>query len=166
MTPRDIDAGPEIVELGPDDWQEFRDVRLASLLDAPDAFGATYADWADAPEERWRRRLADVPFTVLARTPQGPVGVVSGTAPGPGVEAVELISMWVAPSHRGTGLGAALIARVVARAAALGRPTVLMVREDNAVAIRAYERAGFVDLGVPPDRPAGAPRERRMRHGG
>lgn len=54
-------------------------------------------------------------------------------------------------------------------AASLGLVTELMVRDDNARAIGAYERAGFTDLGVPSDWPADEPRERRMRyvvHGG
>lgn len=157
----------ELVRIGPDEWREFRQVRLASLLDAPGAFGARHADWAEAPEERWRQRLADVPFTVVARSVEGPVGVVSGVESRVGSEeAVELISMWVAPSQRGTGLARRLIDRVVAWAAAGGRATYLMVRDDNVGAIRAYARAGFVDLGVPDDWPEGALPERRMRHDG
>ena len=37
-----------------------------------------------------------------------------------------------------------------------------MVRSDNARARTAYERAGFVDLGVPPDWPSDEPAENRM----
>ena len=39
------------VRVGADEWETFRDVRLASLADAPEAFGATYADWVDASED-------------------------------------------------------------------------------------------------------------------
>jgi GNAT superfamily N-acetyltransferase len=159
--PRGVGAY-EIVRIGADDWREFREVRLASLSDAPGAFGATYADWVDAAEDRWRQRLIDVPFTLVARSDSGPVGVVSG-AEGPG--SVELISMWVAPGHRGTGLAGELVAGVVAWAADSGRQTHLMVRDDNAAAITSYTRAGFVDLGVPAGWPADALLERRMRHG-
>ena len=137
-----------VVRLRPDDWQEFRDVRLASLADAPGAFGSRHADWVEVDEARWRSRLVDVPLTVVARVDGAPVGVVCG-APGDGE--VELISMWVAPDHRGTGLARRLIDAVVAWATVRGRGTVLMVREDNAPAIEAYRRAGFVDQGVPVD---------------
>lgn len=151
----------DLVRLGPDDWREFREVRLASLRDTPAAFGARHADWVDATEERWRSRLTEVPFTVVARSGTRPVGVVSGTESG---EAVELISMWVEAAQRGTGLAGRLIAQVVAWAAAGGRRTCLMVRDDNLGAIRAYTRAGFVDHGVPEDWPADAVPERRMWH--
>jgi ribosomal protein S18 acetylase RimI-like enzyme len=153
----------EIVRIGPDDWRELRDVRLQSLSDAPAAFGATYADWVDATEERWRQRLLDVPLTLVARSDTGPVGVVCGAE---SAEGVELISMWVAPAHRGTGLAGDLVARVVAWATDRGRATSLTVRDDNAAAIGCYLRAGFVDLGVPDGWPEDAPPERRMRHGG
>ncbi len=156
------DVVVEIVRIGPDDWREFREVRLASLSDAPGAFGATHADWVDASEERWRQRLTEVPFTVVARSATGPVGVASGMDADDGVE---LISVWVAPAHRGSGLAGRLIDRVVGWARDRERPTFLMVRDDNAAAIRSYARVGFVDLGVPEGWPDDAPLERRMRHG-
>ena len=153
----------EICRVGADDWQEFREVRLASLAEAPDAFGSTYADWVDAAEERWRARLTDVPLTLVARRDGRPVGVVSGAgATLEGANAVELISMWVSPAERGTGLAARLIAGVVAWAADRGLPTFLMVRVGNEPALAAYERAGFVSTGVPADHPADVPPELRM----
>lgn len=151
---------PELVRLDADGWRDLRDVRLASLADAPWAFGSRHADWVDATEERWRARLTDVPLTIVARSGDGFVGVVSGVAT---EEHVELISMWVSPEHRGTGLAGRLICGVVEWAASLGHDTFLMVRDDNARAIAVYERAGFTDLGVPPDWPDEQPRERRMR---
>lgn len=153
----------ELLRIGPEDWREFREVRLASLADAPGAFGSRYADWVDADEQRWRARLTDVPFTVVARNNGEPVAVASGV---PSDDTIELISMWVAHRHRGTGLAGRIIDHVVAWAAARGQGTHLMVREDNVAAIRAYSRAGFVDQGVPDDWPADTPRERRMRHVG
>lgn len=152
---------PELVRLDADGWRHFRDVRLASLAESPGAFGSRHADWVDAPEERWRSRLTDVPLTIVARSGDRSVGVVSGVPAG---GHVELISMWVSPEHRGTGLAGRLIDGVVAWATSLGLDTFLMVRDDNPRAIRAYERAGFTDLGVPTHWPADEPRERRMHH--
>ena len=115
----------------------------------------------DAPEHRWRARLTDVPFRVVARSEDGSVGVASGAESG---QVVELISMWVAPSQRGTGLANRLIDEVIRWATAHGRQTCLMVRDDNIGAIRAYSRAGLIDHGVPEDWPTDAPPERRMWH--
>jgi GNAT superfamily N-acetyltransferase len=156
----------EVVAVGAEDWPEFREVRLASLADAPEAFGSTYADWADAPEERWRARLTDVALTLVARRDGRPVGVASGSrAVLAGRPAVELISMWVSPADRGTGLAGRLIDGVVAWATGQDLPTFLMVRVGNDRALAAYERAGFVSTGVPDDHPADAPPELRMVRG-
>jgi len=151
------------VRVWPDDWEAFRDVRLRSLLDSPAAFRSRYDEWAAAPEQRWRSRLTDVPLTVLARAVGGEtVGVVSGVPDGE--ESVELISMWVAPVARGTGVAAALIDAVVEWAVEQRRSAYLMVRSDNTRAITTYESAGFVDRGVPDDWPADEPAEKLMEH--
>ena len=150
----------DIAQLNPDDWERFRAVRLASLSDAPAAFGSRYEDWLDASEERWRSRLTDVPLTLIAHDSAEDVGVVSGQADGEGW--AELISMWVHPSARGTGTGGALITAVVEWAAGQGRSTYLMVRSENIRARAAYERAGFVDRGVPEAWPTDEPPEHRM----
>jgi ribosomal protein S18 acetylase RimI-like enzyme len=47
-------------------------------------------------------------------------------------------------------------------AAGQDRSTYLMVRSDNTRARKAYERAGFVDRGVPEGWPVDEPPERRM----
>ena len=149
----------EIIALSADDWAAFRDVRLRALADAPEAFGSRLADWADAPEERWRARLDAVELNLLARSGGKHVGMASGAVDG---DDAELISMWVDPTVRGHGVADALSAAVVGWADNAGRTTYLMVRSDNARAIAAYKRAGFVDLGVP-DGQAGPP-ENRMVH--
>src|SRR6478735_12814702 len=118
-------GGVEITRIGPADWERFRAVRLASLSESPAAFGSRFADWDDAPAERWRSRLTQVPLTLLAQEQTVVVGVVSGQPVGE--TWVELISMWVAPSARGTGVAARLVAEVVDWAADQGRGTYLMV---------------------------------------
>ncbi|QZY28188.1 GNAT family N-acetyltransferase [Nocardioides coralli] len=149
----------ELVEIGEDDWREFRELRLEALADSPAAFGSRHEDWVDASEERWRDRIRTVPFNVIARQATTPVGMASGSFAG---AEVQLISMYVAPSARGTGLARLLLDRVVAWASTQGRGTFLMVRTGNEAAIRAYQRAGFVDEGVPVDWPADEPPENRM----
>ncbi len=71
-------------------------------------------------------------------------------------DAVELISLWVAPFARGRGVGDAAIQSVVSWANPLA--VVLSVKADNKSAIRLYRRHGFVDAGRSPDDPT----ERRM----
>lgn len=149
-----------MTRIGPADWERFRAVRLAALSESPAAFGSRYDDWVDAPAERWQSRLTQVPLTLLAHDGTTVVGVVSGQR----VDErwVELISLWVAPAARGTGVARQLIAAVADWAAGQDRRTYLMVRSDNARARKSYERSGFVDKGVPNGWPADEPPERRM----
>jgi ribosomal protein S18 acetylase RimI-like enzyme len=140
------------------DWEQFRSVRLASLREAPEAFSSTYADWSTADESRWRARLENVPFTIIAELDGQIAGTVSATAVN-AAGVVALVSMWVAPQSRGKGVGDALIESVVAWANGQTAQAIeLDVRESNVAAIALYERHGFVDCGRNSDDPP----ERRM----
>ena len=140
---------PELQVLTPDDWQVWRELRHRALGEAPYAFGSVLADWqGDGDrEDRWRARLGDVAHNVVARVRGEAVGMASGTAPdADGV--AELISMWVAPSARGEGVGDALVGEVVRWARAAGAEVLALdVVESNAAAIALYERHGFVLVG-------------------
>ena len=70
--------------------------------------------------------------------------------------------MWVAPAARGTGVAGRLIDAVAGWARGQDRSTYLMVRRDNMRARTAYERAGFVDTGIPAGWPADELPEHRM----
>lgn len=136
-----------------DDWADWRELRLAALLDAPSVFGAKLADWQGAgdTEKRWRARLGGK-HNVLAYLDGEPAGMVSGMPHGNGVA---LISMWVAPFARGRGVGDALVAAVVARA---DGTVSLTVKKANLAAAALYRRHGFVD-----DGPASADERRMVR---
>jgi len=55
----------------------------------------------------------------------------------------EISAVCTAPEYRGRGLAAALTAEIAARISEAGDTPFLHVREDNATAIRVYERMGF-----------------------
>jgi ribosomal protein S18 acetylase RimI-like enzyme len=131
-------------EVGSDEWQRWRAVRLAALEEAPEAFGSTLAAWSGAgdTEVRWRRRLEEVALNIVALDGGDPVGQVSGDLAPDG--RVHVISMWVAPRARGTGAGVALLAAVQTWAASVGAPELaLAVKRSNSPAIRLYQRFGF-----------------------
>lgn len=148
--------------LGEEDWRLWRRLRRAALAESPAAFGSTLAQWSGHGdrEERWRARLRDVALHLVVESAGDPVGVVAATAPhDEGV--VELVSLWVAPAARGTGVGDAAVEGVLAWASAEhpGADVVLSVAAGNAAAARLYARHGFADDGPSPE--AGC--ERRLR---
>lgn len=138
----------EVRAVGPDDWVIMRDVRLAALRDAPDAFGSTYAREAQFAEAEWRRR-ASTRNSFLAYLPElgaTPAGIAAGIEEEPG--AFELVSMWVRPQARGRAVGPALVTAVTDWARARDAPALhLWVTENNKPARRLYERSGFTPTG-------------------
>jgi GNAT superfamily N-acetyltransferase len=136
--------------IGSDDWRLWRKLRLEALEEAPYAFGSTLAYWQGEAdnENRWRGRLTDVPFNLIAEWQKTAAGMASGTAPNT-EGAVELLSMWVAPFARGRGVGDALVHAVIEWARQQRASTVaLAVFEHNARAQALYLRHGFVDAGA------------------
>ena len=145
--------------LSPDEWRLWRSMRLAALAESPGAFGSRLADWqGDGDrEERWRGRLLILGSrNVVAALHGEPSGMASGVPLSPGLHglppreagAVELISLWVAPSARRHGVADALIEDIAVWATGLHSPAVwLSVREDNVPAIRLYRRCGFEATG-------------------
>lgn len=143
--------------VGPDDWHVWRELRRAALADAPYAFGSTLTEWSGAgdTEQRWRERLAGVPFNVVLFLDDVPVGMVSAT--GPGADgSIELISLWVAPDARGHGVGDEAVRAVIAWANSTypDSAVALSVKIGNQAAQRLYRRHGFHDFGPSPDDPA------------
>ncbi|GAA0477012.1 GNAT family N-acetyltransferase [Streptomyces stramineus] len=127
--------------LGPEDWRLYRTVRLTALADAPEAFGATWADESTFPEEKWKDRLGRRNSFVAVRDGEacGLVGVVPLDS-----RVAGLVSMWVAPGARSQGVGGLLVARALEWAADNGFPEVrLWVSEGNDRAERLYSRQGF-----------------------
>ena len=136
-----------------DEVESWRDIRLRSLRDAPDAFGTTYEQasawpgerwatlvgWATAPDALQTVYLADLDGTVVgcARVSHGEDG---GTA--------LVTSMWVEPTARRRGVATALLEACEGWARDGGCLRIeLEVAELNPDARLLYERAGFLETG-------------------
>jgi predicted GNAT family acetyltransferase len=134
----------ELRRLAPDDWADFRDIRLRSLADAPDAFGSTLEREEAFTEEDWRRRVGGPVYVVDDPHPVAVGGIFDNDGVG------QIWGMWTEPAHRGHGH-----ARRILDAVTPLLPRVqLHVNITNGDARTVYERYGFVATGqIEPLRP-------------
>jgi GNAT superfamily N-acetyltransferase len=130
-----------------DDWQDIRDVRLRSLVDAPDAFTSTSSRESAYDETKWRDLAVTGRWFVA--DDDGLVGVAVGVDGWSGdPKRRELVGMWVAPSNRRRGIARQLLDQVKTWAASEGATTLsLGVREGNEQALSAYLRMGMRQSG-------------------
>ncbi len=151
---RPADASHHVRRVTPADVEITRTIRLAALLDSPSAFGKTHAEEVAYSDDHWATSTAERSTgpdnaTFLAFPAQGttPIGIVGGyrpTSDGP----YELVSMWVAPPHRGSSAASDLVNAVIAWAADSGGNIIeLWVTRGNDRAQAFYERCGFILTG-------------------
>ena len=138
-----------------DDWRLLRDVRLEMLRDTPIAYLETLAEAEPRTEAEWRFRsnrgsVGPTELALAAEDPEQParwVGYLACFVDSPGQGHV--VSVYVAPGQRGTGLAERMLDGVVEWArgdAGLDRLH-LYVHEDNARARAFYLRYGFTETG-------------------
>ncbi|MBB3118116.1 GNAT family N-acetyltransferase [Pseudoduganella violacea] len=126
------------------DWEALKELRLASLLESPTAFGWNYEAAAASGEELWRDNAAGrTPRTyLLAFAGDKAVGLI-----GYGLSAASecnLIAMWVHPEFRGKEIAAGLVEAVKTGAGAKGHQRiVLTVSPENSRAVALYQKQGF-----------------------
>jgi ribosomal protein S18 acetylase RimI-like enzyme len=128
-------------------------VRLRALHDAPTAFGSTFLKESQLSDEDWLKRVStwnsDRSVCYIAMDNDAPCGIIAGKFDDNDPQRAEVVSMWVSPAHRRTGLAATLMNAVQwwAQNQGLGELR-LMVTNKNAAAIRFYEKCDFAPTGV------------------
>jgi GNAT superfamily N-acetyltransferase len=140
----------QIERLGSRDWETLRELRLRALADAPTAFESSLEDEQRMSPAEWQRWAteSDRTITVIALQGGSAVGIAGGMFDDASSSEVQLVAMWVDPSHRRRGVGSALVEWVVGWARQRGASRVrLWVTETNEEAIALYERAGFLPTG-------------------
>lgn len=137
----------EIARLRPGEEERLRTIRLRALRDSPDAFGSTAAEVAARAPESWAEQLSALP-TFVAVSEGRDVGLVRFSPDEELGDTGWLLSLWVSPAARGTGVGAALVDAVIQLAASKGLARLLLdVGDHNAPAIALYASKGFEATG-------------------
>ncbi len=136
-----------IVRLAPDEWETYREIRLAALADSPSAFGSTLARERAFEEGVWRDRLAKNGIFVAFAEKKTAVAIAVGFPETPTM--AQLVSMWVHPDWRRIRLGDRLVATVVEWARSEGFEAInVHVTVDNEAAQLLYAGSGFARTGV------------------
>jgi ribosomal protein S18 acetylase RimI-like enzyme len=137
-------SGISVRALGEEDWQQYRDVRLMALQDAPEAFVATRAQEEALDEQDWRARMRRS-RRLVAECDGSPLGVVSlGEGEADFAHTGELYGLWVAPEARGTGVAWKLVEAGAAQALQDGRSHLsYWVGTDNGRAVAFASSFGF-----------------------
>ena len=140
---------PVVSRVRPSDAPVLKEIRLAALLDSPFAFGSTHEAEVQRTDQDWQLRAerssaGSDSVTFLAWRDRTPIGITGGYRPEHSPEAVELVSMWAAPSTRRSGVGRLLVQAVIDWAIDTGSSSVgLWVTRGNEPAQRLYQSIGF-----------------------
>ncbi|MGK5081283.1 GNAT family N-acetyltransferase [Janthinobacterium sp. HLX7-2] len=129
------------------DWPALKSTRLAALLDAPTAFGASHASAASFSDADWQQRAISTPQRTffLAFDGEQAIGIAAQVVAGDGV--CHLIAMWVQQEYRGMAVAAGLVDAVKQRAVDNCHARLLLdVAQENARAAAFYQKQGFVFL--------------------
>ena len=129
----------------------YRELRLEGLRSHPEAFGSSWDDEVSRPLAWFAERLErNAVFGGSSPASPALAGAVGFLVP----DAVKLRhkgvlwGMFVRPEAQRTGLGTALVARVIEHAAQVVEEVQLTVVTSNTAAVRLYARAGFEQYGL------------------
>lgn len=153
------------------EWRLYRDLRLAALRDAPDAFGSTLEREEAFPEDEWIERLAtgagsplDYPMVVEDASGRA-VGLGWARIAPSDMESATLYQVWIHPSARRQGAAVELLESAVRWAREAGASVMMLhvaLGPDSAISF--YQRAGFVEIGIcSPLRPGSERLQQAMR---
>ena len=139
-------------QISPKNASLYRAIRLQALQDSPLAFGSTYAKESQLSENDWLNRAADWgsdrSIGYLGVYQGIPCGIIASYLDEDDLLKAHLVSMWVNPGHRRSGIGRGLVESIQAWAKNRGaRMLLLTVTNINHAAIEFYKRNGFVMTG-------------------
>ena len=123
-------------------WEAWRDLRLRSLQDAPDAFGSTLERELAFTRQDWADRLDGDGASVLGYADGAPVALGAAWPYEDGKAMI--VAMWTDPAWRGRGIATRVLDVLVHWAHDHGRRPDLWVTDGNPAARSVYERYGFV----------------------
>jgi GNAT superfamily N-acetyltransferase len=132
---------------------QLKQVRLSALTDTPSAFSSSYAREFRRSNEDWLKLAAawssGQSVFYIAMDEGDPCGMIAGKVDESAPRHAWVLSMWVVPAHRRSGLSARLMDEVERWARSLAICELhLNVTSNNSTAQTFYERCGFTRTGI------------------
>jgi GNAT superfamily N-acetyltransferase len=139
---------PALEQITPANALAYKTIRLWALQDSPMSFGSTYARESEFTDADWHKRAANLnterSVGYLAMNEGNYCGIAGAFLDEQNPLRADLVSMWVAPAARRTGVGGALIDAIRSWSKLRGAYKLrLMVTSENHSAIKFYEGMGF-----------------------
>jgi ribosomal protein S18 acetylase RimI-like enzyme len=147
----------EIRRLALADAADYREIRLAALKDAPEAFSSRYEIEAARPEEASASRLET--SDVHAAYREGRIVGMAGVAPRSNPVQPRCAFLWgvyVRPEMRGFGIASRMLDAALETALERFDEIALDVAVGNLAALALYEKFGFARRGAPRPMETGA----------
>jgi len=148
-----IKQEPKIEILTPEQWQEYREIRLKALKTDPTAFGESYEQEKEKSEQKIISHLSATNYrTYIARIGNKIVALAeySLTLPAHVEHLAEIHSVFTDPDFRGQKIGPKLIKQMLDdlhKNQKTSRIT-LSVGSEQKAAIKMYDELGFVQFGI------------------
>lgn len=138
----------DIIELKPEDWEAFKNLRLKIMLSDPAAYAHTYDDSVKLPEKRWREIVANNKI-IGAKKGNELVGMIGAQYKSENDEKfIILFSIGVASEYRKMGIAKKMMQALIDKMKEEGINKIkLWVSETQKPAIAFYESFGFKYVG-------------------
>lgn len=159
----------EIVKLTSDQWKEYRALRLESLKEDPEAFGATYEENASKTDEEWKSRLERAQklknyWMFFAKLNGEIVGMLGAreTIPPDSDPTIKIYSVFVAKHARGKGISKKLMLHLLKEVTKnpKWKKARVKVFPTQEIAINLYKSLGFeIRDKITEDFPSGVKKE-------
>lgn len=139
-----ISEGIRIGELNPENFKDFRSLRLEALKTVSEAFGSSFEEESAFSEEIWKSRIPNMLFAFHGNSLIGMIGfLVRGRLKTRHV--ADIFSFYVVEQHRGSGIGSKLMeeALLSIERNSYVRKISLSVNSEMKAAIHLYTNFGF-----------------------
>ena len=141
----------QIIQLPPERWKEYRDIRLEMLLKDPQAFGQRYEKSLNDSDSKWKERLEasqkqDKIIILFAENNGKLVGTIGAffNSTEDTQDSAQIFSVYVNEDYRGLGIAKRLQDQLLSQLKNLDLVKVrVMVNKTQIAAVNLYTQGGF-----------------------